>query len=153
MRPESIVTDSPAPVKIARFEFKVSARGVAHQIFFMKLISINVAEPKWIVSGRHEVETGIFKEPVSGPVKVRRLNLEGDRQADLSVHGGENKAVYAYSWQNIGHWKKVLKRNDLGPGSLGENLTVEGLLDTDVSIGDQLEIGTARFRVTQPRFP
>jgi len=119
----------------------------------MKLISINVAVPKMVVAGKHEVETAIFKTPVSGPVKVGKLNLEGDRQADLSVHGGENKAVYAYSRQNIEYWKKFLHRDDLHPGSFGENLTVDGLLDTEVSIGDELEIGTARFRVTQPRFP
>ena len=119
----------------------------------MKLISINVALPKEIIAGRHWVETAIFKLPVSGPVRVGRLNLDGDRQADLSVHGGENKAVYAYSWQNIEYWKKFLGRDDLRAGSFGENLTVDGLLDTEVSIGDELEIGTARFKVTQPRFP
>jgi MOSC domain-containing protein YiiM len=119
----------------------------------MKLISINVGVPKVVVAGKREVETSIFKIPVSGPVKVGRLNLEGDRQADLSVHGGEFKAVYAYSWQNIEFWKKFLGRDDLGPGSFGENLTVDVLLDSEVSIGDELEIGTARFRVTLPRFP
>jgi len=119
----------------------------------VKLISINVGVPKVVVAEKREVVTSIFKLPVSGPVKAGRLNLEGDRQADLSVHGGEFKAVYAYSWQNIEYWKKFLRRDDLGPGSFGENLTVDGLLDTEVSIGDELEIGTARFRVTQPRFP
>ena len=74
-----------------------------------------------------EVETGIFKIPVSGPIVVGKLNLEGDGQADLSVHGGPDKAVYLYSWDNILHWKKALQRDDLGPGSFGENLTVEGL--------------------------
>jgi MOSC domain-containing protein YiiM len=119
----------------------------------MKLISINVSVPKMLIAGQREVETAIFKTPVSGPVKVGRLNLEGDRQADLSVHGGVHKAVYAYSWQNVEYWKKFLRRDDLRPGSLGENLTVDGLLDKEVSFGDELEIGTARFRVTQPRFP
>ena len=119
----------------------------------MKLISVNVAVPKMVVAGKHEVETAIFKTPVSGPVRVGKLNLEGDRQADLTVHGGENKAVYAYSWQNVEFWKEFLQCDDLRAGSFGENLTVDGLLDTEVSIGDELEIGTARFRVTQPRFP
>lgn len=119
----------------------------------MKLISVNVSLPKVILAGQLEVETAIFKMPVDGPVKVGRLNIEGDRQADLSVHGGEFKAVYAYSRQNIEYWKKFLRRDDLRPGSFGENLTVDGLLDPEVYIGDELEIGSARFRVTQPRFP
>jgi len=100
-----------------------------------------------------QVETGIFKAPVSGPVVVRELNLEGDGQADLSVHGGPDKAVYLYSWDNILHWKKALHREDLGPGSFGENLTVEGLGEDEVAIGDEFAIGTARFMVTQPRLP
>src|SRR5512146_2716689 len=112
----------------------------------MKLISINVGLPKVVVAGQREVETAIFKTPVSGPVRVGKLNLEGDRQADLSVHGGENKAVYAYSWQNVEYWKDFLQRDDLHPGSFGENLTIDGLLDTEVSIGDELRIGTARLR-------
>ncbi|HLY61654.1 MAG TPA: MOSC domain-containing protein [Terriglobia bacterium] len=119
----------------------------------MNLISINVAVPKVVIAGKQEVSTAIFKTQVTGPVRVGKLNLEGDRQADLSVHGGEHKAVYAYSWQNIEYWKKFLHRDDLRPGSFGENLTVDGLLDTEVSIGDELQIGSARFRVTQPRFP
>ncbi|HEV2348664.1 MAG TPA: MOSC domain-containing protein [Terriglobia bacterium] len=119
----------------------------------MKLISINIGVPREVLAGQREVETAIFKIPVSGPVKAGRLNLDGDRQADLSVHGGEFKAVYAYSQDNIEYWKKFLKRDDLHPGSFGENLTVEGMLDHEVRIGDELEIGTARFRVTQPRFP
>jgi MOSC domain-containing protein YiiM len=119
----------------------------------MELLSINVAVPKTVIAGTQRVETGIFKVPVSGPVRVSKLNLEGDRQADLSVHGGANKAVYVYSWKNTLYWKELLHRDDLGPGAFGENLTVDGLLDTEISIGDELEIGTARFIVTQPRFP
>jgi len=119
----------------------------------MKLLSINVALPRTVVEHGRRVETGIFKQPVRGPVKVTRLNIEGDRQADLSVHGGANKAVYAYSWKNVEYWREFLQRDDLGPGSFGENLTVDELPDTDISIGDVLEVGTARFQVTQPRFP
>jgi MOSC domain-containing protein YiiM len=100
-----------------------------------------------------EIETGIFKIPVSGPIAVSKLNLQGDGQADLSVHGGPDKAVYLYSWDNILHWKKTLQRDDLGPGSFGENLTVEGLGENEVAIGDEFAIGTARFVVTQPRLP
>jgi MOSC domain-containing protein YiiM len=119
----------------------------------MKLISINVAEPRVVLDHGQPVETGIFKTPVAGPVGVRFLNLEGDRQADLRVHGGPNKAVYAYSQENINYWRQRLGRDDLVPGTFGENLTVEELPETEVSIGDEFEIGTARFQVTQPRLP
>lgn len=119
----------------------------------MKLLSVNVSLPKVVtVDGQH-VETGIFKKPVSGPVKVRAHNLEGDRQADLSVHGGPDKAIYVYSLKNVEYWRAELKRQDLSAGTFGENLTVDELLDDEVSIGDELEAGTARFVVTQPRLP
>jgi MOSC domain-containing protein YiiM len=119
----------------------------------MRLISINVSLPRAVSVHGKEIETGIFKIPVSGPVVVNKLNLQGDGQADLSVHGGPDKAVYLYPWENILHWKKVLQRDDLGPGSFGENLTVEGLAEKEVPIGDEFAIGTARFVVTQPRLP
>lgn len=119
----------------------------------MKLISVNVAEPKIVVAGVERIQTAIFKKPVTGPVRVSGLNLDGDRQADLTVHGGADKAVYAYSWQNTTYWRRELQRDDLGPGTFGENLTVDEMLDGEVSIGDELEIGTARFLVTQPRLP
>lgn len=119
----------------------------------MKLISVNVSLPKVVTVGGQHVETGIFKKPVSGPVKVRAHNLQGDRQADLSVHGGPDKAVYVYSRKSIEYWRTELNRDDLGPGTFGENLTVDELLDNGVAIGDELEIGTARFLVTQPRLP
>jgi len=119
----------------------------------MELLSINVAIPKVVTAYSRRVETGIFKQPVIGPVRVGTFNLEGDRQADLSVHGGANKAVYVYSWKNIEHWKKFLERDDLHPGSFGENLTLDDLADTEIFIGDELLIGTARFEVSQPRFP
>ena len=109
--------------------------------------------PRIVREENRQIRTGIFKKPVAGPVKVGKLNLEGDAQADLSVHGGPNKAVYAYSWPNIEFWRRELGRDDLGPGSLGENLTIDELVDTEVAIGDELEIGTARFVVTQPRLP
>ncbi len=100
-----------------------------------------------------EVETGIFKTPVTGPVVARSLNLDGDGQGDLSVHGGRDKAVYLYPWENVEHWKQFLHREDLRPGSFGENLTAEGLNEHEAAIGDELAIGTARFVVTQPRLP
>ena len=119
----------------------------------MELISVNVAEPKGIMAGSQRIKTAIFKKPVEGPVRVTALNLEGDRQADLTVHGGPDKAVYAYSWQNTMYWRRALQRDDLGPGTFGENLTVDGLTDDEIGIGDVLDIGTARFLVTQPRIP
>jgi MOSC domain-containing protein YiiM len=119
----------------------------------MKLLSINVGMPTAVASGGQRVLTSIFKKPVSGPIVVGASNLEGDKQSDLRVHGGAYKAVYAYSVENIEHWKRYLKRDDLGPGTFGENLTVEGFTDSEIAVGDELEIGTARFVVTQPRIP
>jgi MOSC domain-containing protein YiiM len=119
----------------------------------MKLLSINVSLPRLIRIRGQQVETGFFKEPVSGPVAAKTLNLEGDGQADLSVHGGPDKAVYAYPSEHLDYWKKKLGRDDLGPGSFGENLTVEGMSERDVAIGDEFAIGSARFVVTQPRLP
>lgn len=119
----------------------------------MKLLSINVASPAEVLSNGRRVKTSIFKKPVDGPVRVGPQNLEGDEQSDLRVHGGPYKSVYVYSALNIEYWREYLKRADLGPGSFGENLTVEGLTDPEIAVGDELEIGTARFIVTQPRIP
>ena len=119
----------------------------------MRLLSINVAQPVEVKFGGQLVPTSIFKKSVTAPVRVAILNLEGDRQADLTVHGGPDKAIYAYSWKNIEYWRKFLRRDDLGPGAFGENLTVDDLTDEEIAIGDELEIGTARFVVTQPRIP
>ncbi|MBI4164967.1 MAG: MOSC domain-containing protein [Acidobacteria bacterium] len=119
----------------------------------MNLLSVNVAIPTVVASNGQRVKTSIFKKSVAGPVLVRGLNLEGDEQSDLRVHGGTHKAVYAYSAKNAEHWREYLQRDDLGPGSFGENLTVEGLTDPEIAVGDELEIGTARFIVTQPRIP
>ena len=119
----------------------------------MKLLSINVCEPRVVYIHGRELETGIFKVPVTGPVAVGTLNLAGDGQADLTVHGGPDKAVYLYSRENIDYWNATLHRDDLGPGSFGENLTVEGLGESEVAIGDEFAIGTACFLVTQPRLP
>ena len=117
----------------------------------MKILSVNVGLPKTVLINGQPTQTAIFKEPTDGAVKVSKLNLRGDQQADLSVHGGPDKAVYIYSWENILYWRQQLQREDLGPGSFGENLTVGELLDHDVAIGDMLETGTALFQVTQPR--
>lgn len=119
----------------------------------MRVVSINVSAPRMVSIHGRQVESGIFKLPVAGPVLVGKLNLAGDGQADLSVHGGLDKAVYLYSGDHIPYWRQVLQRDDLGPGSFGENLTVEGMGEDEVAIGDEFAIGGARFVVTQPRLP
>src|SRR5579864_7539292 len=117
----------------------------------MKLLSVNVALPRVIQWKGTSVSTGIFKQPVSGRVMLRRLNLDGDRQADLSVHGGENKAVYAYPSEHYAFWRDELPDFGLPWGIFGENFTTEGLLENTVSIGDRYRIGKATVMVTQPR--
>jgi MOSC domain-containing protein YiiM len=119
----------------------------------MKLISINLGLPREVFWKGRKVSTGIFKEPVEGAVKVRSMNLDGDGQADLTVHGGRDKAVYAYAAEHYDFWRKELPEMNLPFGMFGENLTAEGLIETEVNIGDRLRIGTALFEVTQPRMP
>jgi MOSC domain-containing protein YiiM len=119
----------------------------------MTLRSVNVAQPRSIKVGDREVLTGIYKEPVAGRVCVRRHNLEGDAQADLTVHGGEYKAVYAYPFEHYSHWERELGQSGLTPGAFGENLTVSGATEELVCIGDVLRIGTAVLQVTHPRMP
>jgi MOSC domain-containing protein YiiM len=119
----------------------------------MKLVSLNVGTPKEFTWMGKPVRTSIFKNPVLGQRKVSFLNIAGDEQSDLSVHGGINKAVYAYDLSNYDHWKKILDRKDWQHGMFGENLTTSGLKDEDVRIGDVFQIGTAKFQVIQPRFP
>jgi MOSC domain-containing protein YiiM len=119
----------------------------------MQVISVNVARPQgheW--RGQH-VKTAIFKSPVKGPVAVRKLDLEGDEQADLTVHGGVDKAVYAYPQEHYAYWQSQLLDYSFRPGNFGENLTLAGLVEDDIHVGDQLQIGTALFTVTQPRSP
>jgi MOSC domain-containing protein YiiM len=115
--------------------------------------SVNVGLPREVLWHGKPITTGIWKEPVSGQVTVRRLNLDGDRQADLRVHGGADKAVYAYPSEYYELWSRERPELDFGAGRFGENLTTEGLLDTDVSVGDRFRIGTAELVVTQPRLP
>ena len=119
----------------------------------MKLVSVNVGLPREVTWKGKTITTGIFKSPVSGRVPVRKHNLEGDRQADLSVHGGPTKAVYVYPVQHYDYWRGELPGVELGWGSFGENLTVEGLEEASVSIGDEFRVGTARVVVTEPRMP
>jgi MOSC domain-containing protein YiiM len=119
----------------------------------MKVLSVNVGQPREVVWHGKPVTTGIFKEPVAGRVPLRRLNLDGDIQADLRVHGGPDKAVYAYSSEFYELWSRERPELELGPGTFGENLTTQGLLDGEVSIGDRFRVGTAELVVTQPRLP
>jgi MOSC domain-containing protein YiiM len=118
----------------------------------MRVVSVNVGMPKTVSWQGRRLRTGIFKEPVEGRIKVRKLNLEGDAQADLRVHGGEDKAVYAYPVEHYRFWSEELGR-DLPCGQFGENLTVEGLLEDQVQIGDIYRVGTTRLQVSQPRTP
>lgn len=119
----------------------------------MRIISVNVGLPRRIMHHDREVVTSIFKSPVAGPVMLRRLNLDGDRQSDLSVHGGRNKAVYAYPLEHYDYWYEQLPETELVRGNFGENLTTEGLREQEACIGDVYRIGAATVKVTQPRMP
>jgi MOSC domain-containing protein YiiM len=119
----------------------------------MKLISVNVGLPRLFSLQGQTFKTSIFKKPVSGRVTLRWTDLDGDRQSDLSVHGGRNKAVYAYPSEHYGFWKEKLPGHDFTWGAVGENFTTEGLLETTVSVGDRYRIGSAIVKVTTPRLP
>jgi MOSC domain-containing protein YiiM len=119
----------------------------------MKIISLNVGLPRLVLRNGEPVSTGIFKEPVDGRVMLRTLNLDGDRQSDLSVHGGPLKAAYLYPSEHYDFWKHELPDIDLPWGIFGENFTSTGLLETETHIGDKFRIGTAEVMVTQPRMP
>lgn len=119
----------------------------------VKIVSLNVARPRLVVYKGETISTGIFKQPVSAPVQLRTLNLDGDRQADLSVHGGPNKAVYAYPSEHYPFWRKELPDMDLPWGMFGENFTTEGMAEEDLHIGDRLQIGSAVIMVRQTRTP
>jgi ferredoxin-NADP reductase/MOSC domain-containing protein YiiM len=117
----------------------------------MRLLSLNVGLPREVEWDGRTVRTAIFKSPVEGRRRVRRLNVDGDGQADLVGHGGEHRAVYVYDRTAYEHWSEVLGRDDLVPGHFGENFTVEGMPDDEVCVGDRYRIGDATFEVTQPR--
>jgi|HubBroStandDraft_6_1064221.scaffolds.fasta_scaffold87013_2 MOSC domain-containing protein YiiM len=130
----------------------------------LRIVSLNVGLPRDVIWHGRTVTTGIYKSPVEGPVALRKLNLDGDRQADLTVHGGDYKAVYCYPIEHYAYWRGKLPGRDLPPGSFGENFTTEGLLEDDVHIGDQYTVGSlqatrsdgsgpAEVIVTQPRLP
>jgi MOSC domain-containing protein YiiM len=119
----------------------------------VNVVSINVGGPietRWM--GK-PVRTSIFKTAVTGARKVSFTNIEGDEQSDLNVHGGINKAVYAYDLSHYDHWKTILQRKDWQYGMFGENLTTKGLVDSEVKVGSIYQVGTTKFQVIQPRFP
>jgi MOSC domain-containing protein YiiM len=119
----------------------------------MKVLSVSVGRPRPVTWHGHAALTGIYKNPVDGPVRVGTLNLEGDEQADLTVHGGVNKAVYAYPSEHYEFWRRQYPSLTLDWGAFGENLTTEGLLEASAGIGDMVQIGSAVFVVVQPRLP
>ena len=118
-----------------------------------KILSVNVSLPKEIDFEGQKVRTGIFKEPVEGRVMLRTLNLDGDKQADLTVHGGPDKAVYAYPIEHYEYWRRMFTNIEMSTGMFGENLTVDGLKESEVSIGDVFQIGSSKVIATQPRMP
>jgi MOSC domain-containing protein YiiM len=119
----------------------------------MKLISVNTGLPREAVWHSMTVTTGIYKEPVKGRVALRKLNLDGDRQADLTVHGGEFKAVYCYPLLHYDYWRAQLPGKDLPLAVFGENFTIDNFVEDSIHLGDQFAVGSAQVIVTQPRLP
>ncbi|MEP6913189.1 MAG: MOSC domain-containing protein, partial [bacterium] len=119
----------------------------------MRIVSVNVGRPRLVVWNEQPVSTGIYKLPVEGRVMLRRLNFDGDRQADLTVHGGPTKAAYASPAEHYNYWRQELPGMELPWGMFGENLTTEGLNESTVNIGDRFRVGSAEVMVTEPRMP
>lgn len=122
-------------------------------LFGLKLLSLNVGLPRQVRFQDGIVTTGIFKEPIRGRIRLRKLNLDGDRQADLRVHGGVDKAIYAYPGEHYSYWREELPGKLLPWGMFGENFTTEGMFEETVNIGDRFMVGTAKLAATQPRMP
>jgi len=119
----------------------------------MKIVSLNVGRPQLVMRDGEPVSTAIFKQPVEGRVMLRTLNLDGDRQADLSVHGGPTKAVYVYPAEHYEFWRQECPEMELPYGMFGENFTATGFSETTLNIGDQFRVGSATVMVTEPRMP
>jgi MOSC domain-containing protein YiiM len=119
----------------------------------MRVISVNVGLPREVQWKHRRVTTAIFKEPVDGTTPVRKLNLDGDRQADLVVHGGPDKAVYGYPVEHYDYWRSTVPEMPTKLGAFGENLTTSGVLEKDLNIGDHVRVGSALLQVAQPRMP
>jgi MOSC domain-containing protein YiiM len=127
--------------------------GLDREVSNVKLVSLNVARPRLVGYKGKSINTGIFKQPISGPAQLRTLNLDGDRQADLNVHGGPHKAVYGYPSEHYPFWRKELPGVDLPWGIFGENFTTSGLAEDELHVGDRFQIGSAIVIVRQPRTP
>jgi len=138
-------------------QLKISAafpgRNSSNELANMKIVSVNCGLPREVVWQGMDVTTSIYKDPVSGRIPLRTLNLDGDRQSDLSVHGGKDKAVYCYPLEHYSYWKGKMPAVPFPLGAFGENFTTEGLVEQDVHIGDRFAIGSAEVVVTQPRMP
>ncbi len=119
----------------------------------MRLVSVNTGLPREVTWHGRGVTTAIYKQPIADRVALRKLNLDGDRQADLTVHGGESKAVYCYPIEHYDYWKRELPGRELPMAMFGENFTTDGLLEDTVHLGDQMSVGSAQVVVTEPRFP
>jgi len=119
----------------------------------MKLVSVNTGLPREVTWHGRSVTTAIYKQPVEGRIALRNLNLDGDRQADLSVHGGAHKAVYCYPIEHYAYWKGELRGREMPMAIFGENFTTDGLLEGSVHLGDQFSVGSAEVVVAQPRLP
>jgi MOSC domain-containing protein YiiM len=119
----------------------------------MNIVSVNIGLPKEIFHEGRLIRTGIFKQPVEGRVGVTALNIQGDQQADLTVHGGPSKAVYVYPAEHYEFWRRELPEMVLNWGMFGENLTTAGLLEKEVNVGDRLCVGSTELAVTEPRLP
>jgi MOSC domain-containing protein YiiM len=119
----------------------------------MRIQALNLSKPKTVIYKGEEVFTGIYKVPTAEPRMVRILNIDGDEQADLTVHGGVDKAVYAFPFEHYSYYQEALKQDAYEPGQFGENLTTEGMLESDVHIGDRYRVGEVVFEVSQPRSP
>jgi len=119
----------------------------------VKLVSVNLGRPRLVLWRGETVSTGIFKEPILGRAMLRTLNLDGDRQADLTVHGGRDKAVYAYPAEHYPLWRAELPEMNLPYGIFGENFTTKGLDESTINIGDEFRVGAAKVVVVQPRMP
>ncbi len=119
----------------------------------MRVISVNVGLPRQVIYGGQIITTSIFKDSIRERVKLGKMNLDGDKQSDLKVHGGIEKAVYSYPMEHYDYWKKQYPKIDMPWGMFGENLTTEGLIEDSVNIGDQYQIGSSKLIVTQPRIP
>jgi MOSC domain-containing protein YiiM len=118
-----------------------------------RILSVNVSKPKTVEFEGQKVTTGIFKEPVKGRIRLKRLNLDGDQQADLTVHGGPDKAVYAYPLEHYQFWRDTYPHTKMPYGMFGENFTIEGLMESEVNVGDYFGIGSSKVIATQPRMP